>query len=204
MMVAASGVSWERLFWHLFERTTNPVALLDESRTVVAINDAALDLLGQSRGQMIGSGITHLIAPRERAEAEARWERFLASGEDYVRRTFVRPDGSEIVLSFAGRMASIGDRRLAVVVVLRADATELSSAEEVSGLPLTGREREVVTLIALGRATATIASELHISSETVKTHVRNAMRKLDAHTRAELVAVALSTEHAIDVPRLRD
>jgi DNA-binding CsgD family transcriptional regulator len=36
-----------------------------------------------------------------------------------------------------------------------------------------------------------IAEELSISPETVRTHVRNAMAKLDVHTRAELVAVAL-------------
>jgi DNA-binding NarL/FixJ family response regulator len=60
----------------------------------------------------------------------------------------------------------------------------------------------VVTLIALGRETGQIAEELHISGETVRTHVRNAMSKLCAHTRAQLVAVALCTDKAIHLPRL--
>jgi DNA-binding NarL/FixJ family response regulator len=57
--------------------------------------------------------------------------------------------------------------------------------------PLTERERQVITLIALGRGTRAIASELYISPATVRTHVRNAMSKLGAHTRAQLVAAAL-------------
>jgi DNA-binding CsgD family transcriptional regulator len=67
-------------------------------------------------------------------------------------------------------------------------------------LPLTKREREVVILIALGQDTAEIAKELHISPETVRTHVRNAMSKLGARTRAHLVAIVLCSEHAVHVP----
>lgn len=62
--------------------------------------------------------------------------------------------------------------------------------------PLTKRERELVTLIALGRSTEEIAEELCISGATVRTHVRNAMSKLGAHTRAQLVALVLSNEQA--------
>ena len=42
-----------------------------------------------------------------------------------------------------------------------------------------------------------IAKVLNISSETVRTHVRNAMTKLGAHTRAQLVALVLSNERAV-------
>jgi DNA-binding NarL/FixJ family response regulator len=58
-----------------------------------------------------------------------------------------------------------------------------------------------VTLIAMGRETSQIAQELHVSPETVRTHVRNAMAKLGAHTRAQLVATALCTDSAIRLPR---
>jgi DNA-binding NarL/FixJ family response regulator len=47
-------------------------------------------------------------------------------------------------------------------------------------------------LIARGLETGGIAEELTISVDTVRTHVRNAMAKLDAHTRAQLVAVVMS------------
>ncbi len=71
-------------------------------------------------------------------------------------------------------------------------------------LTLTHREREVVTLIALGHETAEIGRELHISPETVRTHVRNAMSKLGARTRAQLVAVFICRVHAVEVPRLEE
>jgi DNA-binding NarL/FixJ family response regulator len=80
---------------------------------------------------------------------------------------------------------------------LRGDEPELS-VEDV----LTAREREVVTLIALGEDTAGIARELHVSPETVKTHVRNAMAKLGVHTRAQLVAVSLGRQLPARLPRL--
>jgi DNA-binding CsgD family transcriptional regulator len=70
-----------------------------------------------------------------------------------------------------------------------------------SQLSLTKREREVVGLIALGRATSEIAKVLNISPETVRTYVRNAMTKLGAHTRAQLVALVLSNERAVHASR---
>jgi DNA-binding CsgD family transcriptional regulator len=56
---------------------------------------------------------------------------------------------------------------------------------------LTPREREVVRRVALGRSTPQIAQELNLSPATVRSHVRNATVKTDAHTRAQLVAVVL-------------
>jgi DNA-binding NarL/FixJ family response regulator len=57
--------------------------------------------------------------------------------------------------------------------------------------PLTLREREVVQLVALGLSGPEIADELHIAHDTVRTHVRNAMAKCGARSRAHLVAKAL-------------
>jgi DNA-binding NarL/FixJ family response regulator len=58
-------------------------------------------------------------------------------------------------------------------------------------LTLTQREREVLRLLADGLANEEIGRELHISPETVRTHVRKAMAKLDADTRTQAVATAL-------------
>lgn len=67
-----------------------------------------------------------------------------------------------------------------------------SSSEERGGArfsELTTRELDVVRLVALGISDAEIGRRLSISPATVKTHVRNAMRKLDVHGRAQLVAL---------------
>jgi NarL family two-component system response regulator LiaR len=57
--------------------------------------------------------------------------------------------------------------------------------------PLTTREREVLTLIARGRANKAIAFELGVAEKTVKTHVSNILAKLNLtdRTQAALYAV---------------
>jgi len=56
---------------------------------------------------------------------------------------------------------------------------------------LTQREREVLRLLSDGFANEQIGRELFISPETVRTHIRKAMGKLDAETRTQAVAKAL-------------
>jgi DNA-binding NarL/FixJ family response regulator len=56
---------------------------------------------------------------------------------------------------------------------------------------LTQREREVLRLLADGFANEEIGRQLYISPETVRTHIRKAMAKLDAETRTQAVAKAL-------------
>ena len=191
------GDGWERLFWLVFERTSNPVALLDEDRRIVELNEAAVSLLGGERERLVGSSMADSVLPAERARSAADWQEFLRSGEYAGTRDLIRPDGSTVQVDFAARLAEIGGERLAIYVAMAREETEpaVPSAAELS---LTTREREIVMLIALGRDTSEIAAELHVSPETVRSHVRNAMAKLDVHTRAQLVAVVLCGEQPLE------
>jgi DNA-binding NarL/FixJ family response regulator len=56
---------------------------------------------------------------------------------------------------------------------------------------LTGREREILQLLADGMSNADVAAKLFISQETVKSHVRHILTKLEADTRTHAVAIAL-------------
>jgi DNA-binding CsgD family transcriptional regulator len=56
---------------------------------------------------------------------------------------------------------------------------------------LTAREGEVVRRVAMGASTRRIAADMYLSPATVRSHVRNAMVKTGAHTRAQLVAIVL-------------
>jgi two-component system response regulator NreC len=70
--------------------------------------------------------------------------------------------------------------------------TQEHPAEEKSGLDgLTEREREVLTFLAEGANNAEIAESLVISPKTVERHRENIMRKLNLHSRAELVRYAI-------------
>ena len=59
--------------------------------------------------------------------------------------------------------------------------------------PLTGREREVMVLVAGGLSNGEIARQLFMSPATAKTHVSRAMAKLGARDRAQLVVLAYET-----------
>ena len=56
---------------------------------------------------------------------------------------------------------------------------------------LTQREREILQLLADGMSNADVAQRLFISQETVKSHVRHILAKLEAETRTQAVAIAL-------------
>jgi DNA-binding NarL/FixJ family response regulator len=68
----------------------------------------------------------------------------------------------------------------------------ITSGEATRGLKqLTERERDVLRLLADGLRNEEIGESLHISVDTVRTHMRKAMKKLDADTRTQAVATAL-------------
>jgi DNA-binding NarL/FixJ family response regulator len=59
---------------------------------------------------------------------------------------------------------------------------------------LSGRESEIFSMLAEGLTGEQIAQRLVLSPETVRTHIRNAMEKLDARTRTEAVVKAIDQE----------
>ena len=66
---------------------------------------------------------------------------------------------------------------------------ETKSARALDGL--TAREQEVLALLAEGASNSQIAGKLEISPKTVARHRENIMRKLNLHSRSELVKYAI-------------
>jgi two-component system, NarL family, response regulator LiaR len=64
--------------------------------------------------------------------------------------------------------------------------------------PLTPREWDVIELMAEGLTTERMAGLLVLSPETVRTHIKNILRKLDARSREEAVAAARSMQGGSD------
>ncbi len=72
------------------------------------------------------------------------------------------------------------------------DYIRLAEVDEGSAFALlSAREREVLQLLAAGRATKEIASELHLSVKTVESHRKQIMDKLEIHSVAELTKYAI-------------
>ena len=91
-----------------------------------------------------------------------------------------------VPLDIVLRMHVEDDRLRSVEVVLSDD--QRVEADGPAHPTLTPRELKVVSLIGLGMSTDEIARVLVIAPGTVRSHVRNAMSKTEAHTRAQLVA----------------
>jgi DNA-binding NarL/FixJ family response regulator len=78
-------------------------------------------------------------------------------------------------------------------------------AGEVTADPtnLTLREREILALLSEGLDNDAIATRLHLSAHTVRTHVANILRKLGVRSRAEAARVALRAGAEAEVSVLR-
>jgi len=66
--------------------------------------------------------------------------------------------------------------------------------EPTESSELTPREREIVQLIAEGKATKEVAEVLGISVKTAETHRTNLMRKLNLHSAADVVRYAIRNQ----------
>jgi DNA-binding NarL/FixJ family response regulator len=68
------------------------------------------------------------------------------------------------------------------------------TGHEIDSLRLTTRQREIVQLIAEGKSSKEVASELGLSVKTAEKHRSNLMRRLGCHSVAELVRYAVRNE----------
>lgn len=73
------------------------------------------------------------------------------------------------------------------------DAISMAVAD-ISLLPLTKREQEILTLIAAGKSNLEIAQNLYISPGTVRVHVHTILRKLGVRDRTQAAIVAMQKE----------
>jgi len=185
--------AWESLLWSLFERSTNPVALVDEQRVAIEANGAMCQLLGVSHDELVGTRPDAFLAGDETG-FDAEWRELWEGSEVNGERAVITAGGSRVRVEYALRKVDLGGRHVAVAVVIAVEPEEEPAPSTRLG-ELTPREREVVSLVALGNTSLQIAEQLVISAETVRTHVRNAMAKTGARTRAQLVAMALTDRH---------
>jgi DNA-binding NarL/FixJ family response regulator len=109
-------------------------------------------------------------------------------------RGYCLKDGASAELVAAIRAVMEGHTYLtpAVADVVIEDFVSHSAADGTAGhKALTGREREVLQLLAEGHGTKSIASRLHVSPSTVDTHRQHIMGKLALHSIAELTKYAI-------------
>jgi PAS domain S-box-containing protein len=201
--VSAPAAGGAKLFTSCFKQSRNAMFLLDDERAIVDVNAAALQLLGYRRNELIGRRVWELVVggplltPRE-------WEGKLREG-DFTGSAEVRAaDGHSVGIQFAATVEVVTGRRLVLYVALNVSRWGARFRREPiaqTGRSLSHRELEIIRLVAMGSTGKEIADELHIAHDTVRTHVRNAMTKSGARSRAHLVAKALGEGLALEIPQ---
>ena len=191
---------WSTLFSAAFRQSRNAMVLLDDHRRHLDANAAYLRLLGYRRKDVIGEHFYAFVAGGP-VLTEEEFQAALRAGDFTGEADLVRADGAPVAVQWGGHLEVVTGRRLILMVALSTSRWGRHFRRPGTSEPvreLSEREREVVRLVAEGHSSPEIADELHISHETVRTHVRNAMTKLGARSRAHLVAKALAEAHVLD------
>jgi PAS domain S-box-containing protein len=193
MAATSARDGWPALFSAAFRQSSNAMALVDDRRRHVDVNGPYLNLMGYSRAALIGHPIFEIVAHGPLA-TEDEWGAALRAGNFAGNADLVCADGSTVSVDWGAHVVVATGHRLALLVALTTSRRSLRRADssEPDSPPLSPRELEIVELVALGNSGPEIARKLHISHETVRTHVRNAMVKTGARSRAHLVAKALA------------
>src|SRR5215212_8596021 len=183
-------LSEEATFLRLFEAAGVALALTDDARRVTRVNAAFTKLMGYSPERAQTLRLDDLLAPGAQPPALPAWD-VRTAGTRTSRIAVVRADGSQIDVRY-GALSSVIDGSHLVVLAPSGGVRQANQGggRRHSGR-LTRREQESLRLVARGMTTTVAAQQLGISPETVRTHVRNAMNKLGARTRAQAIAVAL-------------
>ena len=162
-----------------------PSYVVDTTGIVRWLNPAAERLLGDVRGRHF----TSLVAPEDRPGARDRFAQKML--------------GTSLTSEATGHLVSSAGARVPVEV----SAVSLKDGERVVGVfglieghpdhspmapppHLTPRQVDVLRLLEQGCSTKQIAAELHLSTETVRNHVRRLLQALGVHSRLEAVAAA--------------
>jgi PAS domain S-box-containing protein len=200
MAGSTPDAGWASLFWQAFRSSRNGMALVDDQRRMMEVNGSVLQLLGYPRGRLVGRPIYEIVHDGP-LFTQAEWREVLGHPHYYGVVDLVTAGGGHITVEFAAHPEIVTHRQLVLAVVLgttRPGGHQPPRTSEVSARGvLTRREREVVHLIALGHSGPEIAEELHVSHNTVRSHITHAMNKLGARSRAQLVAIALGHGHTL-------
>jgi len=167
------------------EKVRVPSYVVDRHGIIRWINPAAREIVGDVRGRQF----TSVLSPEEARRAR---EIFARNISGVVERSdnevvIVGLDGERITIDISAVPLRDGDQVIGMfgqVVDIQVDVPPPTAHPH-----LTPRQTEVLRLLEQGRSTNQIASELHLSTETVRNHIRHILRALGVNSRLEAVAL---------------
>jgi len=194
VLVADGDAASRALVAGLFERIGYPTCqaatgnevleLTEETRPVLVLLDVELPgMTGYETCRELrdryGESLPLVFLSGSRIETLDRIAGLLIGADDYIVKPF---EPGELL----ARARTLIRRGNSVVDDPDGQASSLET--------LTPREREVLDLLSQGRGQGEIAAELFIAPATVATHIQRVLAKLGVHSRAQAVAVALSSD----------
>jgi PAS domain S-box-containing protein len=193
MHAAHIGSGWAGLYESAFNRSQNAMALTDDERRLVQVNSSLAQLLGYRPSQLVGRHTYEFVVGGPLLSRE-EWSHAMERGEVTGDAELRLANGDTTRVQFGVHPQVVSGQRLVLFVALAVSRWGRHYRREESDArgELSRREREVIGMVARGATSQEIASELHITHNTVRKHVGSAMRKLGARSRAHLVAKVLA------------
>jgi PAS domain S-box-containing protein len=163
-----------------------PSYVIDASGVIRWVNPAARKIVGDVRGKRF----TSVVAPEHTLLAREVFAQKVVGNKRATETSghLIGADGGRVRVELSA-VTLIEDHR--VVGVFGQVTTVEEMRPERAPLPaLTPRQSQILHMLEHGRSTEQIATQLHVSPETVRNHVRRLLRALGVHSRLEAVALA--------------
>ena len=162
-----------------------PSYVIDPSGVVRWLNKAAIEWVGDIRGRQF----TTVVAPDSVRRSKEMFAQKVIGTATTTSADLVAygRDGQRIHIEVTSVPLMRGGHVIGVFGLVPNIEIETVPASHPA---LTPRQSEVLRLLEAGRSTRQIADDLHLSSETVRNHVRGVLRALGVHSRLEAVAIA--------------
>jgi PAS domain S-box-containing protein len=162
-----------------------PSYVLDTTGVVRWINAAAERLVGDVRGRHF----TSVVAPEDSRRARELFSRKVLGSAPATDSTgvLVSTAGTRVAVEISSVPLMSGERVVGVFGLFEGRPDDSPTAPHPH---LTPRQVEVLRLLEQGHSTKQIAAELHLSTETVRNHIRRLFRALGVSSRLEAVAAA--------------
>jgi DNA-binding NarL/FixJ family response regulator len=168
------------------------IEMASENAPDVAVMDIGMPELNgiEATRRIVGdSPETKVIALSMHADRRFMSEMLKAGASGYLLKDGAFDELADAIRTVMNNKVYLSPRIADVVV--EDYVRHLPKAGPSAFAALTSREREVLQLLAEGKATKQAAAALHVSVKTVETHRRQIMEKLDLHSVAELTKYAI-------------
>jgi PAS domain S-box-containing protein len=176
---------------HALDAVRVPAFVIDRDGRIRWLNRRARDIVGDR----LGEPFSRVVAPEDLALTRTNFARKLIGeaastefdvsvlGRDGRRQAFTV---SSVPLVEGGEVTGV----FGLAFPLPWPPERRRTGHEHAAPELTGRQHEVLVLLADGLGTSEIAERLGVAEETTRNHIRGLLRQLDVHSRLEAVVRA--------------